>query len=227
MLSPEFCNATDVRRAIGLMNKSGLLEENIKAVGVKKDALVKSFLDAVDSIPEDSPKAAKIPADALAIYNAIVEGEDPSPEEAERLKAAKKKTKEKVPRGPNNEERSTELYTACVAEGADVKEFEKRMTEHFTVYYTARGKAKDDPFIAKRVGIYSGIAKKRYEKEHPDATPLKGDEPKAKEEPKEAAKPAAKTEEASADKKPAGRKAKKTPPPAEEPAAEESVSEEA
>ena len=101
MLSPEFCNATEVRKEIGAMNKSGLLKEKIKAVGVNKKDLVESFLAAIESIPEDSDDAKKIPPTCIKLYNEIVEGTDPSPEEQEKLKAAKakKEKKEKVPRG--------------------------------------------------------------------------------------------------------------------------------
>lgn len=200
MLSPEFCNATEVRKAIGQLNKSGILKEKIKAVGVKKADLVKNFLDAVDMFPEDSEEAGKIPAEVIKVYNSIVEGEDPSPEEMEKMKKAKAAKKETKPRGPSNEAKALEIYTANQAAGADA--VKKAMEEYFGPYYKARGKT-DADFVSKRIGIYTNIAKKAFLKDHPEeaAKEAAAKEKAAKEkaEAKKAAKEAEKTEEASAE----------------------------
>ena len=175
MLSADFVNGTDLRKMCGALNKSGVLKEKIKAVGVKKGDLVKLFLDGVDSVPEGSEEEKKIPPEVLKFYNGIVDGQDPSPEEQEKLKAAKQKKKEKGPRQPSNEQKAYDI----VKQGGTDEEIKARMMESFAPKYREQGK--DEAFIAKRIGIYTNIAKKRLQKETGDQAPPKAEEP-AKEE---------------------------------------------
>jgi len=193
MLSPEFCNATSVRKEIGALNKCGVLAEKVKAVGVAKKELVESFLKAVESVPEGTEEAKKIPASVIKLYNEIVEGVDPSPEEQEKLKAAKTKKKDAKPRGPSNEAKALEIFTESFKAGLDDAAIKAKMTEYFKPYYEARGKGDQPDFIEKRVGIYTNIAKKQYFAAHPDEAPKKEEKPPKKE---TAKKDAAKDEKA-------------------------------
>ena len=161
MLSADFVNGTDLRKMCGSLNKSGVLAEKIKAVGVKKGDLVKLFLDGVDSVPEGSEEEKKIPPDVLKFYNSIVDGQDPSPEEQAKLTAAKAKKKAAKPRGPSNEQTAYDIVKA----GGSDEAILKKMQDYFGPYYKARGK-EDPAFVAKRIAIYTNIAKKAIAKEN-------------------------------------------------------------
>lgn len=165
MLSPEFVNAKELRQEIGKLNAAGILKDKLKTVGVKKPDLVSSFINAIDSIPEDSEEAKKIPDSVILFYNGIVEGEDPSPEEQEKMK------KKKAPkqRGPSREQVMTDL----VAKGASDDEIKKE----FTQYYATKG-VTDEAFIEKRIKIYKGIAKKALGQAEPKKEKPKKDKPK-------------------------------------------------
>lgn len=185
MLSPQFVNAKDLRVAIGEINSTGLLEEKIRTVGVKKEVLYDSFLKAVQSIPEE--EEGKIAEKTIVFFNSIVNGEDPS--EEEQKAAAEKKAKKSAPKGPSNEQKGYDLMKA----GASDEEWNKVYGEYY-----AKKNVTDEKFIASRIAIYKNIAKKRLAKE---GTPV--DEP-AKAEPAKKAAPkktaakraSAKTEEA-------------------------------
>lgn len=151
MLSAEFVNGKDLRVQIGLLNKAEVLKEKLKTVGIKKGELVDNFLGAVESIPEDSPEAKKIPESVTVFYNGIVEGKDPTPEEQEAMK--KKKS---TPRGPSREQK---MYDFVKAGASD-----EEILKDFTEFYSKKGQS-DEKFIAKRIAIYKNIAKKRIAKE--------------------------------------------------------------
>lgn len=164
MLSVQFVNAKDLRKAIGELNSTGLIDPKIRTVGVKKEVLYKSFLDGVQGVPET--EEAKLAESTIKFYNSIVQGEDPSEEE---LKKQEKETKAKKskPKGPSNEQKGYDLMKA----GAPEAEWQKVFGE----YYKARG-VTDEKFIAKRIKIYQNIARKKLAAE---GTPV---EEKTKEE---------------------------------------------
>jgi hypothetical protein len=153
-LSPQFVNAKELREQMGALNATGILEEKLKTVGVKKEVMVDSFLKAVNGVPEGSEEEAKLPDSVVEFYNSIVEGEDPSAEEIAKMEAAKKKGPKRE--GPSNEQLAYDMVTAGKSEDEIAKVFTER--------YHKRGQ-KDADFIKKRIGIYIRIAKKRIEKE--------------------------------------------------------------
>ena len=168
MLSPQFVNANDLRTQMGALNKAGILKDKLKTVGVKKDAMVASFLAAVEGIPEGSEEEKKLPDTVVEFYNGIVQGADPSKEEQEKLAASKKKGPKRE--GPSNEQLAYDMLKAGKSEDDIGKAFSER--------YHKR-EQKDDGFIKKRIGIYIRIAKKRIEKE--SGAPAEAKEPEAKE----------------------------------------------
>jgi hypothetical protein len=139
---------------MGALNETGVLEEKLKTVGVKKEVMVDSFLKAVESIPEGSEEEAKLPDSVVEFYNSIVDGKDPSPEEIAAMEAKKKKGPKRE--GPSNEKLAYDMVKAGKSEDEIAKAFTDR--------YHKRGQ-KDADFIKKRIGIYIRIAKKRIEKE--------------------------------------------------------------
>jgi len=164
-LSPQFVNAKELREQIGALNATGVLEEKLKTVGIKKEVMVDSFLKAVDSIPEGSEEEKKLPDSVVEFYNSIVEGKDPSPEEIAAMEAAKKKGPKRE--GPSNEQLAYDMVKAGKSENEIAKAFTER--------YHKRDQ-KDADFIKKRIDIYIRIAKKRIEKEEGgEATPAKGE----------------------------------------------------
>jgi len=154
MLSPQFVNAKDLRVQMGVLNETGILEEKLKTVGVKKEVMVDTFLKAVESIPEGSPEEKKLPDSVVNFYNSIVEGKDPSPEEIAKMEASKKKGPKRE--GPSNEQLAYDMVKAGKSEDEIAKAFNDR--------YHKRDQ-KDAEFIKKRIAIYTRIAKKRIEKE--------------------------------------------------------------
>lgn len=83
----------DLKEAVKQLNESGLAAKKVKAVGVTKDDLIKSFAFAIESVPDD--KTSKVPKIAAAMYMDIfkdeieAEGDGPEPP-AEKAKPAKK-----------------------------------------------------------------------------------------------------------------------------------------
>jgi hypothetical protein len=153
-LSPQFVNAKELREQIGALNATGILEEKLKAVGVKKEVMVDSFLKAVDSIPEGSEEEKKLPDTVVEFYNSIVEGKDPTPEEIAAMEAKKRKGPKRE--GPSNEQLAYDMVKAGKSEDEIAKVFTER--------YHKR-EQKDADFIKKRIAIYINIAKKRIAKE--------------------------------------------------------------
>lgn len=144
MLSAQFINGKDLRTEIGNLNKAGVAEK-LKMVGVKKEEMIKSFLAAVESVPEGSEEEKKIPESVTLMYNSILTGEDP-PEGAQPVK------KEKKVRGPSNEQIAYDMVKAGKSDD--------ELTTVFTERYAATGKT-DVEFIKKRVVIYKKIAEKK------------------------------------------------------------------
>jgi len=166
MLSPQFVNANDLRKEIGILNSSGAIPVKLKTVGVKKEDLVESFLKAVESVAEGSEEEKKLPETVVVFYNGIVEGKDPSPEEIEKMEAKKKK-KSTRPSGPSNEKLAYDMVLAGKSEDEIAAAFSKR--------YNERGQA-DTEFIKKRIAIYINIAKKRIAKEKGEPEPTTEEE---------------------------------------------------
>ena len=75
MLSPQFVNGNVLRKQIGGLNSSGAIPKKLKAVGIKKDELVKNFLAAVESIAEGSEEEKKLPDEVVTFYNSIVDNQ--------------------------------------------------------------------------------------------------------------------------------------------------------
>jgi hypothetical protein len=121
MLSPQFVNAKDLRVQMGALNETGVLEEKLKTVGVKKEVMVDSFLKAVESIPEGSEEEAKLPDSVVEFYNSIVDGKDPSPEEIAAMEAKKKKGPKRE--GPSNEKLAYDMVKAGKSEDEIAKAF--------------------------------------------------------------------------------------------------------
>jgi hypothetical protein len=169
MLSVQFVDVMRLRKEIGELNRSGVLSEKVKTVGVKKEGLIKSFLDAVDSIPEESDDAAKIPQSVTLFYNEIVEGTDPeTPPEAKKpakpkADRPKKAAKPKKPAAAESVEGVA--YRILSGAGTD-EEKEKELSEWMHLYYAEKGQT-DEPFIKKRIKIYTSIARKRIIAEGP------------------------------------------------------------
>lgn len=162
MLSPQFVNAKELRQEIGNLNKAGVLKEKIKAVGVKKEELVKSFLDAIDSIPEGSEEEKKIPESTIKFYNDIVQGEDPSEEEQAKMK--EKKAKPKKEKVPSNHA----IMNQMLKNGASDEEIE----EVFMKRYADKGQT-DKDFVLGRIKIYKDIESRKIAEE-------KGEKPEKK-----------------------------------------------
>ena len=155
MLSPQFVNGNVLRKQIGGLNSSGAIPKKLKAVGIKKDELVKNFLAAVEGIAEGSEEEKKLPDDVVTFYNTIVQGEDPSKEELDKIEADKKK-KTTRPAGPSNEKITYDMVKAGKTDDEIATFYNKR--------YAERGQT-DAAFIKKRIAIYINIAKKRIAKE--------------------------------------------------------------
>jgi hypothetical protein len=153
-LSPQFVNAKELRVQMGALNGVGILEEKLKTVGVKKEAMVDSFLKAVEGIPEGSEDEKKLPDAVVQYYNSIVEGSDPSPEEIAKMEKGKRKGPKRE--GPSNEQLAYDMVTAGKSEDDIAKAFAARYTKL---------DQKDAGFVKKRIAIYIRIAKKRIEKE--------------------------------------------------------------
>jgi len=96
-----------LRNAGHLLNKSGLLEEDIVIVGLKKAALCRTITDAVDTIPEDED----LDEDIINVYNDIVDAtnamlaEKDEKEKQEKLKKDKLKEKQKAEKKKLKEEK--------------------------------------------------------------------------------------------------------------------------
>ena len=162
-LSPEFVSNKDLRKEAGNLNKCGVLKEKISMIGMKLVDLYDVFLKSVEGIPEGSEEEKKIPASVIEMYNAIVDGKDPSKEEQEKM-AADKKKKEPKPRGPNFESQAYDLINSMVGKSED--NIKKAAIAMYTVLYAKKDPPKTDiKFIEGRTDIYLNIAKKKIKKE--------------------------------------------------------------
>jgi len=208
-LSAQFVNAKDLRKAIGEINSTGLVDPKIKTVGVKKEVMLQSFIEKMGAIPEaDEDKLAE---STITFYNKIMTEEDPSPEEQAKAEAAKKKPKE--PKGPSNEQKGYDLMKA----GASDDEWNKVFGE----FYAKKG-VTDQEFIKKRIAIYKNIAKKKLAKEGtPVEEPAKKEKAVKKAAPKKAAPKKEPAEETPPAEKPAEETTETEPVTETEPATEE------
>ena len=73
MKTLEEINLNDVKGAIKELNEAELLEEPIKFVGVKKEKIITTFLEAVENLDEDSQE--QLPDHVVDMYNFIVSDE--------------------------------------------------------------------------------------------------------------------------------------------------------
>lgn len=98
----------NLKEAVKALNESGLIEKKIKLVAVKMADVEKNFLEAVNSIPEESE--AEIPDMVVEVFNTLVKEKDLPIEEPVPVKSAKKEKvskpkadkpkKEKKDKGP-------------------------------------------------------------------------------------------------------------------------------
>lgn len=82
----------------------GLLEKSIKVVAVKEEDLIKSFLEACESVPVD--KEDLIPDDVAAIYNKLANAEQ-NPPAGDTAPPAEKKPENKPPKAAAGAEKKT------------------------------------------------------------------------------------------------------------------------
>ena len=100
----------DLKEAVKQLNESGLVAKKVKAVGVTKDDLIRSFAFAIESVPDD--KVKEVPKISAAMYMDIfkdeieAEGEGSAPP-AEKAKPAKKEAvKKEVAKPVKKEEKA-------------------------------------------------------------------------------------------------------------------------
>ncbi|MFW5721493.1 MAG: hypothetical protein ACOCWW_03845 [Bacteroidota bacterium] len=92
-VSFESISFKDLKMVCKQLSKSGLIDEDLKVVGVKKDDLIQNFLEAVESVPE--AKEEEIPDEVANMYNSIVELIEGEPE-AEEVEETEEATEEEV-----------------------------------------------------------------------------------------------------------------------------------
>ncbi len=173
MLSPRFVVNKDLRKEVGLLNHCGALKTKIKdIIGKDRDILVKEFIDKIDEVPEDAPEALKIPASVITLYNSIVDGTDPTPEEEAAANALKSKKKASKPRGDSYEKKGYNLVKSM--KGKSLEEMRKAAFDLFKPIYAVQTPPKTDPlYVQGRANIYVGIGirdLKREEDTPVDAT---------------------------------------------------------
>jgi hypothetical protein len=69
-------NYKELREAVNSLNNSGLLETPIKLVGIPKETVLKNFMSAVDSIPNNEEDKFPGPEVVLAFYNKVLDEEE-------------------------------------------------------------------------------------------------------------------------------------------------------
>jgi hypothetical protein len=145
----------ELAAAVKVLNDSGLLVKTIATVGVTKEAIVKAFVEGVQSVPDDQDGNWTGPEEVADYYSKIVIP-DPGIETGKKEKVPKEK-KEKVPKQKGEKSKSSlEVMKELIANKASDAEITKVFTEKLT---------KKDPklsadFIAKRIKIYKGLAAK-------------------------------------------------------------------
>ncbi len=83
----------DLRGAVKALNDTGLLEEKIRVAGVKKEELVKKFVEELGNMEEGT----ELPTEVVDFYNELPENiagdPDPEPEKEKKKDKLKKETK--------------------------------------------------------------------------------------------------------------------------------------
>lgn len=142
--------------AVKELNESGLLENKIRWVAVKQEALAEAFMVAVEQIPEADEE--KIPDMVAEVYNALATGDDsatepvPAPVEEKvdnkkKESTAKKEKKAAVANKESAVEFIRRLQKEGLKEDAIYTEFAKRYPNG------------DPAFIKGRFKIYCRLAK--------------------------------------------------------------------
>lgn len=153
-MNVEKVNAKELRGAIKALNDSGLLDKAIVLKGKNKEKLCEELTEAMESINK-ADKLEEAPDEAVDVYNTLHGEEEPekkAPASAKKTTVKKAATsKGKKERRPSYEETALELVKAGATNA--------KILKTFTEIYNDR-KITDEAFIASRVKIYVGIAKR-------------------------------------------------------------------
>lgn len=149
----------ELAAAVKALNDSGLLAKSILTVGVNKEAIIKAFVEGVQSIPDDKAGNWTGPEEVADYYSKIVVPDPGKEKDAkapkEKKEKAPKEKKEKKPPGEKGQS-SVDVMKELLAKKASDAEITKVFTEKFS----KKDPAPSADFIAKRIKIYKGLAAK-------------------------------------------------------------------